>query len=438
MKQPKYFALFLAGTLVLGGFTSSYVAAESGTTVEDVTAPTAPVVSTPLDTSTSLTIAGEVGAKALILINKKTYERTITADGQAVFTMAPQVAGNTIEVKLVDASGNVSEPTRVVVAKTAVVATAAPRLSPVTTSSRVIEVKGTPYATVELKIGQTTYTGKYYSNGTYRKALAAQKAGTVISARTIAKSGTASAWSKTTVLADTKAPEPARLKYSVTAYSTRVIGTAEPYTTAIVTIGTKTYSAPVSSKGEFSVTIPRQKQNTILSLVIRDGSGNRSKVSSIKVQHAFYNKFYRIDMDGSRLTLHKEVFAADASTRFMETFAPVFLGHPSKAATYFLASYYSEDGEPIEFEKLRIRIGSATYSQAIPGEEVGYEEYENGALEESYIFKPNAKLIGFMKQHAKLDSRVLVTIEGYEYEVEWELSTAEKRAFIQSLQYAGY
>ena len=67
MKQPKYIALFLAGTLAFGGvLPSTVVKAE---TTEDVIAPNAPVLSAPLHTSTSLTITGEVGAKAEIVIN---------------------------------------------------------------------------------------------------------------------------------------------------------------------------------------------------------------------------------------------------------------------------------------------------------------------------------------------------------------------------------
>ena len=65
MKQPKFVALFLTGALVFSGIAPSYVAAETDPVAEDMTAPAAPVVSVPLDTSTSVTIGGEVGAKAL-------------------------------------------------------------------------------------------------------------------------------------------------------------------------------------------------------------------------------------------------------------------------------------------------------------------------------------------------------------------------------------
>ncbi|MDX5426058.1 MAG: Ig-like domain-containing protein, partial [Exiguobacterium sp.] len=159
MKQPKYLSLFLAGTLIVGGFSPSFVAAEGNTeTVEpveqtettetvdttetpestetpvdttpeaeaDVTAPDAPIVSAVLHTSTSLTIKGEVGARAEILVAGKTYERVIRTNGEAIFTMSPQPVGRVIDVRLVDASGNVSETTTVVVAEDATARPKAP------------------------------------------------------------------------------------------------------------------------------------------------------------------------------------------------------------------------------------------------------------------------------------------------------------------------
>lgn len=174
MKQPKYLSLFLAGTLVIGGFSPSFVAAEGNTeTVEpveqtettdttvptepevttpvettpeveaDVTAPDAPVVSAVFHTSTSLTIKGEVGAKAEILISGKTYERIIRTNGEAIFTMSPQPVGRVIDVRLVDASGNVSETTTIVVAEDATARPKAPVIGKVDNSSRAIEVTGT-------------------------------------------------------------------------------------------------------------------------------------------------------------------------------------------------------------------------------------------------------------------------------------------------------
>lgn len=435
MKQPKHLALFLAGTLVFGGFTPAYV---SASTTVDVTAPTAPVVSAPFHTSTELVISGEVGAKAEIVINGKTYVRTVLESGSATFKMSPQSVGKVIDVRLVDASGNASKTTRVIVAEDPSARPAAPTIKPVTNSTRVITVQGEPGLSLFVTIGSSTYAGKFDANGTYRRTISLQKVGTPISVQAKSAKGALSDLVNKKVVTDRYAPKPARVPQAVTTTSVGVSGTAEAYATALVTIGTKTYSAPVMSTGKFVVPIPKQTIGQKMSLVIRDGAGNKSTPSTLTVQHAFYNNFHRIKAEGMPLIMHKEVFWSDGSTRYDQTFVPFFLGEKSKAGLHFLLSSYAEDGEPIYFEKLRIRVGSATYSEKILPEDAGYIEYDDGTLEETYLVKSNPKLISFLKQHVRPENRIVVTIEGEEYDLEFALSGAEKRAFIQTLQYAGY
>ncbi|RHB49638.1 Ig-like domain-containing protein [Exiguobacterium sp. AM39-5BH] len=435
MKQPKHLALFLAGTLAFGGFTPAYV---SASTTVDVTAPSAPTVSAPLHTSTELVISGEVGAKAEIVINGKTYVRTVLESGSATFKMSPQSVGKVIDVRLVDASGNASDVTRVIVAEDASARPSAPVVKSVTNSSRVLTVLGEPGQSLVLTLGSSTYSGKFDANGTYRRAISLQKVGTPITAQAKSNKGAQSDLVKTKVVTDRYAPKPGRVSPAVTTTSTSVIGKAEPYATALVTVGTKTYSAPVMSTGKFVVKIPKQKIGQKMSLVIRDGAGNKSARATITVQHAFYNNFHRINAEGMPLILHKEVFWSDGSTRYDQTFVPFFLGEKSKAGLHFLLSSYAEDGEPLYFEKLRVRVGKATYEENILPEDAGYIEYDDGTLEETYLVKSNPKLITFLKQHVRPENRIVVTIEGEEYELEFALSGAEKRAFIQTLQYAGY
>ncbi|WP_214842777.1 Ig-like domain-containing protein [Exiguobacterium sp. s150] len=471
MKQPKYLSLFLAGTLVVGGFSPSFVAAEGNTeTVEpveqtettetvdttetpestetpvdttpeaeaDVTAPDAPIVSAVLHTSTSLTIKGEVGARAEILVAGKTYERVIRTNGEAIFTMSPQPVGRVIDVRLVDASGNVSETTTVVVAEDATARPKAPVIGKVDNSSRAIEVKGTPGLAVTVTVGGSTFNGSFDANGNYRRVIALQKVGTVLTAQAKKPNGAISELVKSTVVADTVAPNKARLTQAVTTVSNGIAGTAEPLATVIVTIDGKAYTAPVMSTGKFVLPIPKQPLGKKMSLVVRDGAGNRSAAETLTVQHALFNNFHRVNMDGFRMTLHKEVFAADASVRYNETFAPLFFDRPTKANMGFLLNYIAEDGEPLEFEKLRIRVGSASFVHTIDPYDVDIYEYDDGTVEESYLFQPDAKMIAFIKQHVRPENRIVVTIEGYDYEVEWALLGGEKRAFIHSLQYAGY
>ncbi|TCI57341.1 hypothetical protein EVJ24_00765 [Exiguobacterium sp. SH1S21] len=440
MKQPKYLALFLAGTLVIGGFTPTFVAAEGGTTtVADVTAPAAPVVAAPFHTSTSLTIQGEIGAKAEILVAGKTYERVIRTNGEAVFTMSPQPVGRVIDVRLVDASGNASAVTRVIVAEDPAARPAAPVINPVDNSARAIEVKGTPGLAVTVTVGGSTFNGSFDANGNYRRVIALQKVGTVLTAQAKTANGAISELVKSTVVADKVAPSKARLTQAVTTLSNGIAGTAEPLATVIVTIDGKAYTAPVMSTGKFVLPIPKQPLGKKVSLVVRDGAGNRSASETLTVQHALFNNFHRVsDEEGNRIVVHKEVFAADGSIRYNETFAPLFFDRPTKANMGFLLNYIAEDGEPLEFEKLRIRVGSASFVHTIDPYDVEYYEYEDGTVEESYLFQPDAKMIAFIKQHVRPENRIVITIEGYEYEFEWALLGGEKRAFIQSLQYAGY
>lgn len=436
MKQPKYAALFLATTLAFGGIAPSTIV--NAETSEDVTAPDAPVLSAPLHTSTALTITGEVAAKAEIMINGKTYVRTILEGGEAVFKMSPQSVGKVIDVRLVDASGNISETTRAIVAEDPDARPDAPVIKPLTETSREVRVVGEPGQYVELSIGSSTYKGKFDANGLYRRGIAPQPAYSWLSAKTITTKGATSDVSKRSVYTDRYAPKPATLTKSVTASMRGVYGKAEPYATAIVTIGSKTYTAPVMSHGGFIVPIPAQPMGQKMSLVIRDGAGNVSKPKAITVQHALYHNFHRVYIEGMKLTLHKEVFRANGDTRYAETFAPAFLGHPSKSNLNFLLNYFAEDGEVAGFEKMTLRVGRAIYSQNISEDEMVYEMYEDGSVEESFLFEPSTKLISFVDKYVRPENRIVVTIEGSEFDLEFNLAGAEKRAFIQSLQYAGY
>lgn len=435
MKQPKYASIFLAGALVFGGFTT---AAPTAHAAVDTVAPSAPIVSSPLHTSTSLTIQGEVGAKAEIVINGKTYVRTVLANGEAIFKMSPQSVGKVIDVTLVDASNNKSDVTRVIVAEDPAARPAAPTIKPITNSSRSITVLGEPGNSLTLTIGGATYTGKFDANGEYRRGISLQQVGTPLTAQVKSSKGALSDLVKRSVWTDRYAPKPARVTQAVTAVSTGVFGTAEPFSTAIVTIGSKTYTAQVTSTGKFIVKIPRQVMGQKLSLVIRDGAGNKSTATALTVQHALYNNFHRTTIDGTRLTLQKEVFYSNGEARYAETFAPVFIGNASKSNLHFLVNYYAEDGMPIEFERLTLRVGSKTYSQAVSPKDLGYIEYDDGTLEESYFFKPSTAFVNFVRQNVRPENRIVVTMQGYEYDLEFALSGAEKRAFIQSLQYAGY
>ncbi|MBL4951973.1 L,D-transpeptidase family protein [Neobacillus sp. YIM B02564] len=66
--------------------------------------------------------------------------------------------------------------------------------------------------------------------------------------------------------------------------STTVTGKTEAKVTVTVTIGSKKYSKTASSKGNFSIKIPKQKAGKKLSVTATDKAGNVSKPRSVTVQ----------------------------------------------------------------------------------------------------------------------------------------------------------
>lgn len=440
MNHSSYLKLFLAGSLIVSPLVPLQAQAEGSTeeapVVEtvDVTAPLAPVVSTPLHTSTSLVIEGEAGTTALIGINSKVYTRVVTEAGTAQFNMSPQSVGKRISVSLRDAAGNVSEATEVVVAVDPSARPATPKIGTVNNSARQIVVTGTPGAKVTLQVGAASYTARYDAKGVYRRATVALPIGTVIRATTVDAKGATSITRSTKVIKDGVAPARPRVAQSVTTTSTSVTGTAEAYATVYAQIGTKLYKAPVMSTGKFAIKIPTQKRGQAISLYAVDGAGNKGGTLKLGVQHALYNKFYRFP---GPVTVHREVLNSYGEFRYAETFAPVFYGTPSKANMQFFLNIESEDGF-LEMDTLRLKVGSKSYKVNLDQDDVEYIEYEDGTVAEYVEFKPDAKLVQFVKANVRPENRIVVSIEGSEDVIEWPLYAPEKRAFMESLSFVGY
>lgn len=443
-------ALLLVGALLLGNNT---VGAE---TSEDLIPPEEPILSELVNTSTSLIIKGEPGTKAEITIEPQIYtttikdynlsrrlphrhyERMIQENGEAIFRMSPQGSGTRIFVRLVDGNGNESETVTANVHRDQSTLPVAPVIKPLTSTSRYIYVLGTPGDYVRVEGWYLPFYGQFDENGVFRREVDRLFRGLKFYATSYTRLGSHSQTVYRSVYRDRYAPKPGQITQSVTANSQTVYGKGEPYAWADVTIGSETYIGPVGADGKFAVKIPPQKMGQKMTLVIRDTAENKSEPRTITVQHELYHKFHRRYFDGMKLTLHKEVFRASGDTRYDATFVPLFLGHPSKANMNFLLNYYSEEGNVTGFEKITLRVGRASYTERIVTDEVGVEAYDDGAMEESYVFKPTAKLIRFIDQYVQPTNRIVVKVEGANGDLEFKLAGAEKRAFIESLQYVGY
>lgn len=70
---------------------------------------------------------------------------------------------------------------------------------------------------------------------------------------------------------------------SIKASATKITGTAEKNTTVYSKIGNKTYSAKTNSKGQFTITIPKQKVNTKISITVKDTKKKESVATVVSV-----------------------------------------------------------------------------------------------------------------------------------------------------------
>ncbi|MED4535620.1 Ig-like domain-containing protein, partial [Heyndrickxia coagulans] len=133
----------------------------------------------------------------------------------------------------------------------------APSINTVSTNSTSVSGKTDANCTVYVKAGSKTYKGKSNNKGDYKVSIPKQKAGTkiyVYATNTYGKSGT----KVTTVGSPAATPS----VNTVSNKSTFVSGKTSKSSTVHVKIGSKTYKGKSNSKGDYKVSIPKQKAGT--------------------------------------------------------------------------------------------------------------------------------------------------------------------------------
>jgi hypothetical protein len=243
--------------------------------VKDDTAPEAPVVKDVTDTVTTITGTAEAGTKVTARVGAKVIGETIAStSGQFKMTIAKQVAGTRIVVTATDGANNVSEPTEVIVED--VTPPTAPLVNEVKDYSRKVAGKAEVGSTVTLLVGSKVI-GKTTANnkGNFAVMISAQKAGTVIK---VVATDTAENTSKPTSITVIDKTPPAKPTVStVTSNSTKVTGKAEAGSTVTVKVGSKVIGKATAGKdGKYSVKIPKQKVKVVLTVNVKDKSGNES------------------------------------------------------------------------------------------------------------------------------------------------------------------
>ncbi|WHY55238.1 S8 family serine peptidase [Peribacillus simplex] len=218
----------------------------------------------------------KTGTVSIYTANKQLA--TVKINGEKTFTttIAKQTAGTTISTRLIDQSGNKSIPVSFKVADK----TAPARPSVNTVGDNTVKVTGKAEASssVTVKTGSTVL-GKANSNsaGNFTVTMSKkQKAGKVLSVTATDKAGNVSSI-KTVTVADKTAPSKPTVN-TVTTKTTKVTGKAEANSTVSIKASKKVIgSATATSKGTFSVKIPKQKAGQNLYTYAKDKAKNVSE-----------------------------------------------------------------------------------------------------------------------------------------------------------------
>ncbi|MEO2225552.1 Ig-like domain-containing protein [Priestia megaterium] len=255
-------------------------------TVQDKTAPPAPVVNKVTTNDTKVTGTAEANSIVYVKVGTKVIGEK-AADSKGTFTVpiAKQKANTKIGVVVKDKAGNYSPSTFVTVAETDKVPPSSPKVNAVSDKDKVVTGTAEVNATVTVKIGNKTYTSVTKADGKFTVAIDAQKPGTVLSVTAKDKAGNIS--KATTVTVQDKTAPPAPVVNKVTTNDTKVTGTAEVNSMVYVKVGTKVIGEKAAdSKGTFTVPIAKQKANTKIGVAAKDKAGNYSPYTYIIVTAA--------------------------------------------------------------------------------------------------------------------------------------------------------
>lgn len=254
----------------------------SVTTVQDVTAPEAPTVDKVTDQSTIISGTAEAASQVIVKVDSKEIATgKAGSDGKYSITIPRQKAGTKLSVTSTDAAGNSSESTETIVLD--VTAPNAPTVNEVTDQSTIVSGIAEAISQISVKVGsQEIGTVKAGVDGKFSVTIPKQLAGIelVVTARDVA--GNTSESTKTTVL-DATAPSVPILN-KITDQSTVVTGQAEASSKVEVRKDSVLLGqGQASSKGTFSITIPKQVGNTKLTVVAIDAASNSSSPVEVLV-----------------------------------------------------------------------------------------------------------------------------------------------------------
>ncbi|NGY85866.1 hypothetical protein F6Y05_09020 [Bacillus megaterium] len=249
----------------------------------DRIAPPSPKVKPVSDQDQLVTGTAEKNATVEVKAGTKTYTTIVKADGTYSVSIDKQKAGSTLSITATDQAKNSSNPTTVIVQdKTK---PKAPKVNAVTADDSkvtgVVEAKNAVY----VKVG-STIIGRATANtkGTFTANIPKQKAETKLVILSKDAAGNYSPSTSILVGAADRIAPPAPQVNEVSDADQAVTGTAEKNALVEVKINGKLYKTSAKSDGTYSVTIDKQKAETVLSVTARDSSNNTSTPTSVTVQ----------------------------------------------------------------------------------------------------------------------------------------------------------
>lgn len=252
----------------------------------------APVVNGVTDQSTAVAGTAVAGSTVTVKTNGSSIgSGKAGTDGKFSVTIPAQKAGSTLSVTATNSTGTVSAATTVTVQATVVQDTTAPAKPVVNNvTDQSTSVSGTAEASskVDVKVnGSVIGSAPAGTDGKFTVTIPVQKAGTALSVTATDKASNVSSATSVVVQAsvvkDTTAPAAPTVN-TVYKSSTSVIGNAEAVSTITVTIGSKKYTGKAGLKGNFYVSIPKQKSGTQLKVTATDAAGNVSAAKTVTVK----------------------------------------------------------------------------------------------------------------------------------------------------------
>nr|WP_106782706.1 Ig-like domain-containing protein [Lysinibacillus timonensis] len=237
-----------------------------------------PTVQEVTDQSTEITGSAKLGTTVIVFEDETIISNgPVSEDGTFSLALPAQAPGT--ELTLIAMDGQVASDAARVTVKD-ITPPEQPIVNTVTNKTKAISGKTEPYATVQAKLSDKTYSSIADANGYFSIPVPVQNYGTPI-VMTVQDSAKLTSIDKR-INVTRVAPNVPTVNL-VHNKATLVSGKTEKYATVTVVNGTRSYTAKADAYGVYKITIPVQNSGTVLSVTAKDSLGASSMPRSVSV-----------------------------------------------------------------------------------------------------------------------------------------------------------